>query len=284
MQTPKTWFITGSSRGLGAEAVRAALAHGDRVVATGRDLQALQARFADVAGDSLLLLSLDVADAAQAESAVAAAVAHFGTIDVLLNNAGYGQLGVFEEVAAAAVEQQFATNFFGLLHVTRAVLPVMRAQGAGRILNISSIGGIQGGPFGSIYCASKFAIEGFSESLAGELTGLGIAVTVIGPGFFRTEFLGSQSVRYGEHSIADYAPMTAELGAFFAARDGQQAGDPAKLAEVLVTLAHHAEPPLRFSAGSDAVEMLRAKLDHLRRELDAFEALSRSTDLAPDIM
>jgi NAD(P)-dependent dehydrogenase (short-subunit alcohol dehydrogenase family) len=281
MHTPKTWFITGSSRGLGAEAVRAALAHGDRVVATSRDLQALRTRFSDIASERLLLLSLDVADAAQAESAVAAAIAHFGTIDVLLNNAGYGQLGVFEEISAAAVEQQFATNFFGLLHVTRAVLPVMRAQGAGRILNISSVGGIQGGPFGSIYCASKFAIEGFSESLAGELAGLGIAVTVVGPGFFRTEFLGSQSVRFGEHSIPDYAPMAAELGAFFSSRNGQQAGDPAKLAEVLVALAHHAEPPLRFSAGSDAVEMLRAKLDHLRRELDAFEPLSRSTDLAP---
>lgn len=276
----KIWFITGSSRGIGYEAARAALAAGDRVVATGRDLSALQQRFVAVSADQLLPLALDVADSTQVQAAVDAALAHFGRIDVLLNNAGYGQLGLFEEIGAEAAQLQFATNVFGLYNVTRAVLPAMRRERSGRILNITSIGGIIGVAGAGIYCASKFAVEGFSEALAAEVEPFGIRVSIVGPGYFRTDFLDASSIRYGEHAIADYAETSRQLRNFFEDRNHQQAGDPVKLAQVLVQLAHHAAPPLRFSAGSDAVEIVRGKIARLSRETDTFEALSRSTDFA----
>lgn len=276
----KIWFITGSSRGIGYQAAQAALAAGDRVVATGRDLAALQTQFAGVGSERLLPLALDVADHAQVQAAVDAALAHFGRIDVLLNNAGYGQLGLFEEISAAAVQQQFATNVFGLYNVTRAVLPAMRHQRSGRILNISSVGGIRGVAGASLYCATKFAVEGFSEGLADEVAQFGIAVTVVGPGYFRTDFLDARSIRHGDGAIADYAALSQQLREFFDARNHQQAGDPAELGRVLVQLAQMDSPPRRFSAGSDAVAVLRDKIAHLAVELDAFEALSRRTDLA----
>lgn len=276
----RIWFITGSSRGIGFEAARAALAAGDRVVATGRDLSALQQRFANIGADQLLPLALDVADSAQVQAAVDAALAHFGRIDVLLNNAGYGQLGLFEEISAEATQLQFATNVFGVYNVTRAVLPAMRRQRSGRILNITSVGGIIGVAGGGIYCASKFAVEGFSEALAGEVEPFGIRVSIIGPGYFRTDFLDASSIRHGEHTIADYAETSQQLRTFFEGRNHQQAGDPVKLGQVLLQLAHHAAPPLRFSAGSDAVEIVRGKIARLAQETDAFEALSRSTDFA----
>lgn len=276
----KIWFITGSSRGIGYEAARAALAAGDRVAATGRDLAALQQRFAGIGNDQLLPLALDVADSTQVRAAVDAALAHFGRIDVLLNNAGYGQLGLFEEISAEATQLQFATNVFGLYNITRAVLPAMRRQRSGRILNITSVGGIIGVAGGGIYCASKFAVEGFSEALAAEVEPFGIRVSIIGPGYFRTDFLDASSIRHSEHAIADYAETSQQLRDFFEGRNHQQAGDPVKLGQVLVQLAHHAAPPLRFSAGSDAVEVVRGKIARLSQETDAFEALSRSTDFA----
>lgn len=276
----KVWFITGSSRGIGYEAALAALAAGDRVVASGRDLAALQQRFAAFGAEQVLPLTLDVADDAQVLAAVEAAVAHFGRIDVLLNNAGYGQLGLFEEIGAAAVERQFATNVFGLYNVTRAVLPVLRRQRSGRILNITSVGGIIGVAGGAVYCASKFAVEGFSEALAAEVEQFGIRVTIVGPGYFRTDFLDASSIRHGEQQIADYSELSQQLRTFFDRRNHQQAGDPAQLGQVLVQLAHHASPPLRFSAGSDAVGIARGKAARLNQETDAFEALSRSTDFA----
>lgn len=276
----RIWFITGSSRGIGYEAARAALAAGDHVAATGRDLSALQQRFAGIGNDQLLPLALDVADSAQVQAAVEATLAHFGRIDVLLNNAGYGQLGLFEEISAEATALQFATNVFGLYNVTRAVLPAMRRQRSGRILNITSVGGIIGVAGGGIYCASKFAVEGFSEALAAEVEPFGIRVSIIGPGYFRTDFLDPRSIRHGEHAIADYAETSQQLRSFFDGRNHQQAGDPVRLGQVLVQLAHHAAPPLRFSAGSDAVEIVRGKIARLAQETDAFEALSRSTDFA----
>ncbi|WP_257388669.1 oxidoreductase [Tahibacter caeni] len=276
----RIWFITGSSRGIGYEAARAALAAGDRVAATGRDLSALQQRFAGTGTDRLLPLALDVADSAAVQAAVDATLAHFGRIDVLLNNAGYGQLGLFEEIGAEATQRQFATNVFGLFDVTRAVLPAMRRQRSGRILNITSVGGIIGVAGGGIYCAGKFAVEGFSEALAAEVEPFGIRVTIVGPGYFRTDFLDASSIRHGEHAIADYAEASRQLRNFFDGRNRQQAGDPAKLGRVLVELAHHPAAPLRFSAGSDAVEVVRGKIARLAWETDAFEALSRSTDFA----
>jgi NAD(P)-dependent dehydrogenase (short-subunit alcohol dehydrogenase family) len=271
---PSTWLVTGAARGIGAHIVQAALAAGHNVVATARNPKTIIPYH-----DRLLALELDVTKADQAQAAVQAAVSHFGRIDVLVNNAGYGQMGLFEEVSPSQVQAQFDTNVFGLLHVTRAVLPVMRQQKRGHVFNISSIGGIQGAyPGASLYCATKFAVEGFSEGLAQEVADFGIKVTIVEPGFFRTDFLDSQSVRFGDVSVADYAAQSASIRASYGAYNHQQPGDPARLATVLMQLAEHPNPPLRFAAGSDAVAVVNAKIDSLRAELQAWETLSVTTD------
>ncbi|MFL6677839.1 MAG: SDR family NAD(P)-dependent oxidoreductase, partial [Burkholderiaceae bacterium] len=210
----KTWFITGATRGLGADIAAAALKAGDRVVATGRQRAAVSDRLGPDT-DRLLSLSLDVGDAAQAQAAVAAAVERFGAIDVLVNNAGYGHIGFFEESTAADVEAQFATNVFGLLNVTRAALPAMRAARRGHVFNLSSTAGIRGIAAGSLYCATKFAVEGFSESLAHELAPFGIHVTIVEPGPFRTDFLTPESLKFAATEVADYDARRAEMRASF---------------------------------------------------------------------
>jgi NAD(P)-dependent dehydrogenase (short-subunit alcohol dehydrogenase family) len=273
----KIWFVTGAARGIGAEIVKAALAAGEKVVATGRDPAKVAQAF-DASSEKLFVTTLDVAVAGQAESAVAATIARFGGIDVLVNNAGYGQLGAFEQQGSADAERQFATNVFGVFNVTRAVLPVMRKQRAGRIFNITSIGGLRGGPGASLYAASKFAIEGFSESLALEIAEFGIALTLVEPGFFRTDFLDPSSARYGDNRIADYDAFTKRLTDNYGPRNHQQAGDPAKLAAILVDLARREKPPLRFVAGSDAVAMFETKIASVSAELAQWRALSVTTD------
>jgi NAD(P)-dependent dehydrogenase (short-subunit alcohol dehydrogenase family) len=273
----KIWFVTGAARGLGAEIAKAALAAGDRVVVTGRRREALEATFGPDT-DSVLSLPLDVTREADALAAVEATLARFGRIDVLVNNAGYGNLGLFEETTDAEARAQYDTNVFGLYNVTRAVLPAMRRQRAGRIFNISSVGGLLGGEGGSLYCAAKFAVEGFSESIAREVAPFGIHVTIVEPGFFRTDFLDQTSVQYGSRQIEDYAELSAQMKAFWDARNHAQAGDPAKLGRVLVDLAERAAPPLRFAAGSDAVAMIGGKIATLQAELDAWKDLSITTD------
>jgi NAD(P)-dependent dehydrogenase (short-subunit alcohol dehydrogenase family) len=199
----KTWFITGAARGLGVEIAKAVIKAGDRAVATGRSRKAI----ADALGpdnEQLLSVKLDVANAYQARRAVDMAVAKFGAIDVLVNNAGYGHVGFFEELTAEDAQAQFATNVNGVLNVTWAVLPLMRRARKGRIFNLSSLGGIVGAQWYSLYCASKFAIEGFSESLAKEIAPFGLYVTIIEPGPFRTDFLKPESLRFGQSRISDY--------------------------------------------------------------------------------
>jgi len=273
----KTWFITGASRGFGVEIAKAALKAGDRVVATGRNRDAVAAAVGPD-GDTLLSLPLDVTDEKAVHKAVEQAVKKFGGIDVLVNNAGYGHLGIFEENCIKDAEAQFATNVFGVFKVTWAVLPVMRAARSGRIFNLSSIAGLRGGEGGSLYSASKFALEGFSESLSKEVAPFGIFVTIIEPGFFRTDFLSAESVKFGKKPIEDYAKLSERLRGFYAQRNGQQAGDPAKLAAVFVRLASDPAPPIRFVAGSDAVGILETKLCTLQKELGAWRELSMSTD------
>lgn len=275
--SPKVWFITGAARGIGERTVQAALAAGHYVVATARDRSKIASNPGPGPGE-LLTLDLDVTDPAQAQAAADAALARFGRIDVLVNNAGYGQLGVFEENADADVQKQYATNVFGLFHVTRAVLPAMRTHRSGHIFNLSSIAGVRGSQGASLYCSSKFAVEGFSESLSKEVAEFGIKVTVIEPGYFRTDFMDDQSVRIGSHPVADYAEQSARLTANFRANNHTQAGDPARLAQVLLQLAAHPTPPLRFAAGSDAVQIVRTKIDALLTELDAWSSLSVTTD------
>jgi len=273
----KTWFITGAGRGLGAEIAKAALRAGDLVVAAGRN----RAAVSDTLGrdsDQLLSVELDVNNEAQAQAGVDAAVARFGTIDVLVNNAGYGHLGLFEETTDQDVQGQFGTNLFGVFSVTRAVLPVMRAARKGRIFNVSSLAGMRGVAFGSLYCASKFALEGFSESLAQEIAPFGIRVIIVEPGPFRTDFLSTESIRFGARAVADYDDRRTALRASFEQRNGRQPGDPVKLAEAVVLLAGESEPPARFVAGSIAFDSISAKLAEMQSELARWRPLSVGTD------
>ena len=273
----KVWFITGASRGLGADLAKAALAAGDYVVATGRRRPAVRVA-AGRDADRLLSVELDVTDAAQARAAVDAAMSRFGGIDVLVNNAGYGHMGFFEEMTIKDAHEQFATNLFGAFNVTWAVLPQMRTVRKGRVFNISSLGGVVGAQLGSLYCSSKFALEGFSECLSKEVSPFGIFVTLVEPGPFRTEFLTPQSMHFGDNPIGDYDDRRAQLHASFEERNGRQPGDPAKLADAIVYLADIGNPPARFFAGSVAVEAAQKKLAAMESEIAAWRNLSLSTD------
>jgi len=273
----KVWFITGAARGLGAAIAKAALADGDRVVVSGRQIEPLEKVFADYA-DRVLPVALDVTNEAQALAAVETAVARFGQIDVLVNNAGYGQLAPFEDNLSSDADKQFATNVFGVFNVCRAVLPVMRQQRSGQVFNVSSMGGVVGMGGAALYCASKFAVEGFSESLALEVAQFGIKVTLVEPGVFRTDFLDPSSAVFGTRGLEDYAAFTAKVKGASAAYNHQQTGNPAKLGEALVHLANSEHPPLRYLAGSDAYQQVSDKLNKMLAEIELWRALSYSTD------
>jgi len=274
----KVWFITGAARGIGMQVAKTALAAGDKVAVTGRNVEQLVEAYSAFGSDALPL-RLDVANEAEAEAAANTAIAHFGRIDVLLNNAGFGQLGLFEEIGSSAVVNQFNTNVFGLFNVTRVILPIMRSQRTGHIMNVSSIGGSLGFAGSTIYCATKFAVEGFSESLAQEVEQFGIKVSIVAPGFVRTDFLDNSSVRYGDKSIEDYAALSAQIRSTYDSYSHKQAGDPSKLAAAIVILSQQTEPPLRLLTGSDAVEMANAKLERIKIEVDKWHDLSVSTDI-----
>lgn len=273
----KVWFITGAGRGIGAEIARAALAAGDRVVAAARSLEQLKSTFAGADPEQLAFVQLDVAQQAQAPAAIEAAVARFGRIDVLVNNAAYGLLGNFEELSPEEIDQQFGVNVFGVMHVLRAALPVLRRQRSGHVINISSIAGRTGFEGAAVYCATKYAIEGLSSSLALEVAKFGIQVTSVEPGFFRTDFLDQSSVRYGKKVIEDYAAHGSVENAY-GAYHGKQLGDPVKLGKLVVQLAGMANPPAHFLAGSDALAMAHAEVDARLNEMNGMAALSRSTD------
>lgn len=270
----KVWFITGTTRGLGTEIAKAALAAGDKVVATGRDAQAVIQAVGH--HDELLAVALDVTDETQAAAAIRAAVERFGRVDVIVNNAGYAVLGALEELSDFEVREQFDTNVFGLLNVTRAALPVLRAQGQGHVINISSVAGYHGGVGGSAYCATKYAVEGITECLALEVAPLGLHVTVVEPGYFRTDFLSTNSVRFAKQVIEDYAKNPAGSREAVLAVHGKQANDPKKLAQALIILAHTEKPPLRFTAGSDAIGYFEDELQKRHEELAAWRDLSVS--------
>lgn len=274
----KTWFITGASRGFGLRIAKLALEQGDHVVATARRADAVIEALGN--RDRLLALSLDVTDEAQAKAAATAAVDAFGSIDVLLNNAGFGLLGAVEEASAADVERVYRTNVFGLLNVTRAVLPVMRAQRSGRILNISSIGGYRAGPGFGVYSSTKFAVEGLSESLHAELAPLGVHVTVIEPGYFRTDFLDASSLTVSGDEIADYAPTAGRVRQVAAGLNHGQPGDPDRLAQVLVDFADAPNPPVRLPLGSDTVAAIEAKHVSDAEIVAKWRHVSVSTDFA----
>jgi NAD(P)-dependent dehydrogenase (short-subunit alcohol dehydrogenase family) len=273
----KVWFITGAARGLGAAIAKAALADGDNVVVSGRRIEPLQEVFAEY-GECVLAVTLDVTDEAQSLVAVETAVERFGRIDVLVNNAGYGQLAPFEDNLGSEADKQFATNVFGVFNVCRAVLPVMRRQRSGRVFNVSSMGGVVGMGGAALYCSSKFAVEGFSESLALEVAQFGIKVTLVEPGVFRTDFLDPSSAVFGTRGLEDYAAFTAKVRGASAAYNHQQTGNPAKLGDALVHLANSENPPLRYLAGSDAYQQVSDKLNKMLAEIEHWQQLSRSTD------
>ncbi len=274
----KIWFITGASRGFGALITEQALAKGDAVVATARNPDTVTARFAN--HPNLLPLALDVTNEAQAHAAAKAAVERFGRIDILVNNAGYGLLGAVEEASSGEIEALFRTNVFGLLGVTRAVLPHMRRQRSGRIFNLSSIGGYSAYAGWGVYGSTKFAVEGLSEALAIELKPLNILVTVVEPGFFRTDFLDETSLVVSTSQIADYHETSGAMRGFAAGANHAQPGDPAALARVLVAFADTPNPPVRLPLGSDTVAKIaekNAQTDALLRE---WHDVSVSTDFA----
>src|SRR3981189_2115586 len=272
----RVWFITGASRGFGALIAEEALAAGDAVVATARDPSSVTARLGS--HERLLATRLDVTSEAEAHEAAGLAVKKFGRIDVLVNNAGYGLLGAIEEASAKETERLFGTNVFGLLGVTRAVLPHMRRQHSGHIINLSSVGGYTGYPGWGVYGATKFAVEGISEALAGEVAPLGIHVTVVEPGFFRTDFLDESSLARTAQHIEDYSETVGKTRAH--AADGHHAprGDPRKLAQAFIKLVNAKTPPLRLPLGSDTVERIEAKNAHVAQELAAWRQVSTSTD------
>jgi NAD(P)-dependent dehydrogenase (short-subunit alcohol dehydrogenase family) len=277
MTDKKVWFITGAGRGMGVDLAKAALAVGNEVVATGRNTDAVAKAVGE--GDDLLVVKLDITSLQDAESAIKAAVDRFGRIDVLVNNAATAQMGYFEEISQENIERQVATNLFGPMKVTRAVLPVMREQRSGHIISISSTAGLTGMEFTSAYATSKFGLEGWMESLQPEIAPFGINTTIVEPGFFRTELLEEASVTYGDLSLDDYAERTAQTQAWWEAQNGQQGGDPAKLAQALLTIASEEQPPLRFIAGADAIGLAEQKVADLKEQIDAYRDLSTSLAL-----
>lgn len=274
----KIWFITGASRGFGARIARLALDRGDAVVATARNPDAVSKALG--AHPNLLPVALDVTDEAQALAATNAAIARFGRIDVLLNNTGFGLMGAVEEATAAEVEAVFAANVFGLLNVTRAVLPHMRAGRSGRVFNISSIGGYRSAAGFGVYCAAKFAVEGLSEALHDELAPLGIRVTVVEPGYFRTDFLDGSSLSVSPERIGDYAETAGAVRKLAAGLSHNQPGDPARLAQVLVDFADHPAPPVRLPLGSDTLAAIAEKHAADAAILRDWQTVGRSTDFA----
>ena len=281
MSNKKVWFITGASRGMGVDFAKAALAAGHAVVASGRDRDRVSKALGQSAlgrSSDLLAVKLDVTSRADAEAAVRVAIDRFGRIDVLVNNAASFYAGYFEELTPEQMERQLAASLTGPMNVTRAVLPVMRKQRSGQIISISSSAGLSGFEFGTAYAASKFGLEGWMESLHAEVAPFGITTTIVNPGFFRTELLTEQSTNFAEPSIKDYDDRRAKQLEFWKAQNGQQSGDPAKLARALITIASQEPPPRRFIAGADAIATAEQRVADLKAQIDSNRDLSTSLD------
>ena len=272
---PTTWFITGAARGIGAHTVQAALAAGHNVVATARNHQNITTTH-----ERLLALDLDVTVEAQAQAAVQAAVARFGRIDVLVNNAGYGQLGLFEENTSADAQRQFDTNVFGLFALTRAVLPIMRAQRSGNIVNFTSVAGLVGFPGSGYYAASKHAVEGWSDSLLAEVAPLGIGVTCVEPGPFRTDWAG-RSLRQTPSAIPEYADTAQARMEGTKSYSGSQEGDPVRAGEAIIAAVQQETPPRHLVLGRFGYDAVTSKLSERLAAIEAAREVSLSADF-PD--
>jgi NAD(P)-dependent dehydrogenase (short-subunit alcohol dehydrogenase family) len=274
----KVWFVTGAGRGLGIDIVQKALAAGHSVVATGRNPDAVLKAIGP--HENLLTVALDITDPLAAAAAAQAAIDRFGHIDVLVNNAGNFYAGYFENISPDHVRAQMETNFFGPLNVTRTILPIMRAQRSGQVITVTSLAGLIGQEFVAAYAASKFALEGWMESLRFDVAPFGIHTMVVEPGFFRTELLveGASTI-WPELAVEDYAERTQQTITAWSGMNGLQGGDPAKLAAAMVTLSDSDELPLRFVAGADAMLAVEANLKTIQAQIDAHRDLSASLTL-----
>lgn len=275
-QFKHVWMVTGASRGFGAKITAAALANGDAVIATARDPKTIAEQFGT--SPALFSTKLDVTDEAQIALAVKSAIEKFGRIDVLVNNAGYGLSGAVEEASAMEVHHIFETNVFGLLNVTRAVLPQMRRQHSGHILNLSSLGGYESSTGFGVYCSTKFAVEGLSEALYVELAPLGIHVTIVEPGYFRTDFLEGSSLVESKKIIEDYAETAGKVRKGAKSISRKQPGDPDKLAKAILQVVEAKNPPLRLPLGTDAIETILHKNAFVAKELETWRELAKSTN------
>jgi NAD(P)-dependent dehydrogenase (short-subunit alcohol dehydrogenase family) len=275
MMAPKVWMITGASRGLGAEIAKAALVAGENVIATGRAKDGINFSSDQ---EALFPVEMDVTNEAQVASGVRDGIRRFGRLDVLVNNAGFGMLGAIEETTGEEVERIYRTNVFGLLNVIRAVLPTMRQQRAGHIINFSSLGGFRASAGWGVYCSTKSAVEGITEALHDELAPLRIHATVIEPGFFRTDFMDSRSLSITGQQIDDYVETVGKTRIFAVERNHQQPGDPAKLGQALLRLVNAPKPPLRLALGTDALQRIAEKNSFVAQETAEWRSLSESTD------
>lgn len=271
----RVWFITGSSTGFGRSLTEAVLKHGDRIVATARKPEQLS-DLVERYSETVKAVQLDVTNPQEVRTAVQTAIEAFGRIDVVVNNAGYGAVGAIEEVSDDAIRHQFETNVFGALNVMRAVLPTLRKQRSGHILNISSVGGFVGFGATGIYCGTKFALEGLSEALAKEVAPLGIKVTIIEPGAFRTDFNG-RSLSTPDNLIDDYAAISGGFLNWLQDMDGKQPGDPDKAAQAMIHVVESDNPPLRLALGADAVSTIEENLESVKAELEAWKKVSVDT-------
>lgn len=275
MKESKVWLITGAGSGIGLQIAKAVLAAGNKVVATGRDTNKVLKAIDDTT-DNLLVVKMDVTDSKEIEAGVNAAIEKFGTIDVLVNNAGNFFAGFFEGLSQNQVEQQIATNLFGPMNVTRAVLPVMRKSKSGHIITITSTAALVGYELCTAYAASKFGLEGFMESLQMEVAPFGINTTIVEPGFFRTNLLESSSIQWSELEIDDYAERLAMLRPNWEYMNGKQGGDPAKFATALLKIVNEDTPPKRWIAGADALAEVERKIKELQEQANAYRELSSS--------
>ena len=278
METDKIWFVTGASKGLGLTLVQKLLASGNKVAATSRSLEDLQKA---VGNDSpqFLPLATNLKSEASVQEAIEKTVAHFGRIDVVVNNAGYGLLGSVEELSDSEVRDNFEVNVFGVFTVIRKAMPYLRAQRSGHILNISSIGGFMGGfPGFGAYCATKFAVNGLSESLAEEVRAFGVHVTIVEPGYFRTNFLTDSSIGLPKIQIEDYKEVRDSQNAHQNEINGKQPGDPEKAADAMIRIVSEANPPMNLFLGSDAFAIANGKIAAVQKELADWQDLTVSTD------
>lgn len=277
MSTKKVWFVTGASKGLGLALVKTLLREGYRVAATSRTADGLKKEVASSV--NFLALQADVADEKSVANAIAKTIDNFGSIDVVVNNAGYGQLGTIEELTDKESRENFGTNVFGVLNVIRNIMPHFRARKSGHIINVSSIAGFLGAfPGWGIYNATKFAVAGLTEALSAEAKSLGVAATIVYPGYFKTNFLLKGSLRFAQSPIAEYKEARELDRAHIEKIPGNQPGDPEKAALAFIRLAENGNPPLHFFMGSDSLALANNKIDLLKNELNANEALSKSTD------